>query len=87
MKYCDGCNTKGQCKELFKRAADKRRYSKSRMKCPCNMCVVKMVCEDPCDEYKEYWYVNYYKKSCSTHNDKIRIHAYIKLNKIFSSPP
>jgi len=42
---CDGCYSRIACSNI---------YVSTDSKCPCNMCIVKMVFCKGCDEYTEY---------------------------------
>ena len=33
-----------------------KKYTKEAAKCPCSICLIKMVCQNLCEEYKNFWW-------------------------------
>lgn len=45
---CKGCHTKRECDATLT-------HDQMRPDCPCNICLIKVVCNDSCDEYGNFW--------------------------------
>lgn len=58
MKNCEGCYTKSD-NSLMSFYNDYPCYhirnEKYQKKCPCKICIVKVTCYKPCEEYTEHW--------------------------------
>ncbi len=54
IKECDGCFTKGKC--IVSRTNWGKYYYTERIesRCPCYMCLVKVVCEGGCNDYSDF---------------------------------
>ncbi len=46
MEECKGCFTRLLCKRI-------KRYESYN--CPCKICLLKMICNVPCEEYDTFW--------------------------------
>lgn len=54
-KVCKGCLMYTQYIENPKDHHECEGYTQKHIKCPCQRCLVKMMCDDVCDEYKDEW--------------------------------
>ncbi len=50
IKGCEGCLTKEVCEDGGK-PYYKEKYN---IKCPCGMCLIKVICKDPCEDYLDF---------------------------------
>ncbi len=46
IEGCWGCYTRDMCK---------RAKHDESLNCPCKMCLIKSMCNTPCEEYKKFW--------------------------------
>ncbi len=49
LKDCEGCYSKrvsSFCNSMYRFTNDE---------CPCAMCLIKVMCNDSCDEYEVFW--------------------------------
>ena len=52
---CKGCSVEFGCYKNYK-LGNLRVYYKNRVGgCPCKICIVKMVCDDTCQDYRTAW--------------------------------
>lgn len=49
-KLCDGCISKKMCFFMYK-----NKYGLNSSNCPCQECLIKKVCFNPCEEYEAYY--------------------------------
>jgi len=50
MRYnCTGCHIRNQCHKL-----NRHRVYKADI-CPCRICLVKGICNTPCEDYRILW--------------------------------
>lgn len=54
-KICSGCLMYNQYIEDPKHHHQCEGYIRKHIRCPCQRCLVKTMCDDVCDEYKEAW--------------------------------
>ena len=73
MKCCEGCRSKSFCRFLeacYKTIENKRDIDK----CPCSICLVKVVCNEQCEEFRAFYHETYapstLKRIKDTSNDK-----------------
>ncbi len=54
-KGCEGCNSIDGCYET--RVIDQYTdyYDERMNECPCGICLIKMVCDEPCEPYEYIW--------------------------------
>ncbi len=60
MANCKGCYTKTYNPSFSTSYYDSYpcyhvNNEKYQRKCPCNICVIKVVCYEPCEEYAKHW--------------------------------
>jgi len=53
---CDGCRDFKSIIEGENYDCIKWNYDKS---CSCTLCIVKMVCRESCEKWKDWWYARY----------------------------
>lgn len=57
-EQCNGCNTKGQCSFYtyfiyeYNNGRTKTNLESLISRCPCTICLIKGICQKPCDEYR-----------------------------------
>ncbi len=52
---CEGCSVENKCYEKGD-TGNLRVYYRNRIgKCPCKTCLVKMICDDICQDYRTAW--------------------------------
>ncbi len=54
-KICTGCLMYEQYIEDSENYHECEGYMKKHVDCPCQNCLVKVMCDDVCDKYKEKW--------------------------------
>ncbi len=52
---CEGCSVMTKCYKSFSTDLYKSYYKSRMVKCPCKTCLVKVVCDDVCEQYAKVW--------------------------------
>lgn len=58
MENCKGCYTKNDPSSMSfynDYPCHHIRNEKFQRECPCKICIVKVVCHEPCEEYTKHW--------------------------------
>jgi len=54
MKHnCDGCNCYEPKGDPFDLACSHSNQN-AEAECPCTQCIIKMICEEPCERYQDF---------------------------------
>lgn len=57
MEYdCKGCYTKNETSFYGNYSCYHIENEKYQRKCPCKICIVKVTCYMPCEEYEKHWH-------------------------------
>lgn len=56
MENCKGCHSMDGCHEYRNMSRELTdHYDKRIDKCPCPTCIIKMICDEPCEPYNYIW--------------------------------
>ena len=58
-KICKGCKEYERHIENPERYIECEGYTRKHTNCPCQNCLVKVMCDDVCDKYKKKWGIFY----------------------------
>ncbi len=55
FKDCDGCAVKNLCYDNYINEVYEIHFKDGVHKCPCKICLVKMICSEICEAYDKAW--------------------------------
>lgn len=58
-KICKGCMEYERYIEDSTQYGECEGYARKHVNCPCQNCLIKMMCDNVCDKYKDEWEVFY----------------------------
>ncbi len=60
VKMCKGCTTYERHIEDSENYSQCEGHMKKHVDCPCQNCLIKVMCDDVCEEYREKWKTFYF---------------------------